>query len=53
MSSGGNDLRQKILLYLTTSTELPFAKHLKKALPNLLIGTVGIITEAQQANDIL
>lgn len=34
-------------------TELPFAAHLKKTYPNLLIGSVGIITDAKQANDIL
>lgn len=76
VSSGGNDLRQKIapgpsyrrlsLMCLPTSrqqlnhfrsflkkTELPFAAHLKKTYPDLLIGSVGIITDAEQANDIL
>ncbi|WVQ72405.1 hypothetical protein IAR50_001957 [Cryptococcus sp. DSM 104548] len=51
VSSGGNDLRQKIVA--KPSYQLPFAEHLKKAYPDLLIGTVGAITEAKQANDIL
>ncbi|KIR67195.1 oxidoreductase [Cryptococcus bacillisporus CA1873] len=51
VSSGGNDLRQKIAP--GPSYQLPFAEHLKKTYPNLLIGSVGIITDAKQANDIL
>ncbi|OWZ58869.1 oxidoreductase [Cryptococcus neoformans c8] len=51
VSSGGNDLRQKIAP--GPSYQLPFAAHLKKTYPNLLIGSVGIITDAKQANDIL
>ncbi|ODO09745.1 hypothetical protein I350_01962 [Cryptococcus amylolentus CBS 6273] len=51
VSSGGNDLRQKI--DAKPSYQLPFAEHLKKTYPDLLIGTVGAITEAKQANDIL
>lgn len=34
-------------------TELPFAEHIKKHVKNTLIGTVGIITEPKQANDII
>ncbi|AAW40788.1 oxidoreductase, putative [Cryptococcus deneoformans JEC21] len=51
VSSGGNDLRQKIAP--GPSYQLPFAAHLKKTYPDLLIGSVGIITDAEQANDIL
>jgi tRNA-dihydrouridine synthase len=34
-------------------TEVPFAEHIKKNVPDFLIGAVGIITEPEQANDIL
>jgi hypothetical protein len=34
-------------------TEVSFAEHIKKAVPDFLIGAVGIITEPEQANDIL
>ena len=33
--------------------EVQFAEHIKKAVPDFLIGAVGIITEPEQANDIL
>lgn len=32
---------------------MPFAEELKKAYPNTLVGTVGLITEAQQAESYL
>ncbi|ORY34039.1 hypothetical protein BCR39DRAFT_518221 [Naematelia encephala] len=51
VSSGGNDSRQKIKVQ--PAYQLPFAEHLKKHVPNVLIGAVGIITEPTQANDIL
>jgi 2,4-dienoyl-CoA reductase-like NADH-dependent reductase (Old Yellow Enzyme family) len=38
---------------LTHSVEVPFAKHIKEHVPNILVGTVGIITDAHQAEDIL
>jgi tRNA-dihydrouridine synthase len=38
---------------MLTKSEVSFAEHIKKAVPNLLIGAVGIITEPEQANDIL
>lgn len=33
--------------------EVPFAAEIKKNVPGLLIGAVGIITEAKEANDII
>lgn len=33
--------------------EVQFAEHIKKNVPNLPIGAVGIITEPEQANDII
>lgn len=33
--------------------QVPFAAQLKKALPDLLVGTVGLITEAEQAESFL
>ncbi|WVQ82154.1 hypothetical protein IAT38_004282 [Cryptococcus sp. DSM 104549] len=51
VSSGGNDLRQKVKV--GPAYQLPFAEYLKKAVPNVLIGTVGLITEPKQASDIL
>ena len=36
-----------------TRLELPFAEHIKKHVPGLLVGAVGIITEPVQANDII
>ncbi|WVW83904.1 hypothetical protein I302_105926 [Kwoniella bestiolae CBS 10118] len=51
VTTGGNDLRQKIKV--GPSYQTPLAVHLKKNVPNILVGTVGIITEAKQANDIL
>ena len=38
---------------LTSFTEVHFADHIRKEVPGLIIGTVGIITEAVQANDII
>jgi 2,4-dienoyl-CoA reductase-like NADH-dependent reductase (Old Yellow Enzyme family) len=32
---------------------VPFAEHIKKNVPGILIGAVGLITEPEQANDIL
>lgn len=51
VSSGGNDLRGKIKVGPKYQT--PFAAHIKKHVPNLLIGAVGIITEPHEANEIL
>ena len=33
--------------------ELPFATHIKKHIKNIIVGTVGLITDATQANDII
>jgi 2,4-dienoyl-CoA reductase-like NADH-dependent reductase (Old Yellow Enzyme family) len=32
---------------------VPFAEHLKKNVKNILVGSVGLITDPHQANDIL
>lgn len=67
VSSGGNDLRQKIKvgpsyrestsqswsLSFADHAELPFAAHVKKNTKNILVGAVGLITEPKQANDII
>ncbi len=66
VSSGGNDTRQKIdvqpsyrTCYFTSKSladswsEVPFAEHIKKRVSNILVGTVGIITDPIQANDII
>ncbi|WRT66358.1 uncharacterized protein IL334_003313 [Kwoniella shivajii] len=51
VSSGGNDIRQKV--QVGPSYQLPFAEHIKKNVKNILVGAVGIITDAHQANDII
>ncbi|RXK36413.1 oxidoreductase [Tremella mesenterica] len=51
VSSGGNDLRGKIAV--GPSYQLPFAEHIKKNVKNILVGAVGIITEPEQAEEIL
>ncbi|RSH87413.1 hypothetical protein EHS25_003323 [Saitozyma podzolica] len=51
VSSGGNDLRGQIAV--GPSYQVHFASHIKKHVKNILVGTVGIITEAHQAEDIL
>lgn len=51
VSSGGNDLRGNIKV--GPSYQVQFAEHIKKNVPNLPIGAVGIITEPEQANDII
>ena len=33
--------------------DVPFAKHIKERVKNILVGTVGLITDPVQANDIL
>ncbi|KAH7325466.1 NADH:flavin oxidoreductase/NADH oxidase [Rhizoctonia solani] len=45
VSSGGNYVKQNILV--------EFAARIKKEVPNLLVGAVGLITQPQQAEDIL
>ncbi|WVR07034.1 hypothetical protein IAU60_004073 [Kwoniella sp. DSM 27419] len=51
VSSGGNDLRQKVKV--GPSYQLPFAEHLKKNTKDILVGAVGLITDPHQANDII
>jgi len=51
VSSGGNDTRQKIKP--GPSYQVPFADHLRKHTKNIMVGTVGIITDPIQANDII
>lgn len=51
VSSGGNYSKQKITV--GPAYQAPFAEAVKKAHPDLLVGTVGLITEPQQAEDLL
>lgn len=37
----------------TDVAEVPFAAHIKKHVKNILVGAVGLVTEAKQANDIV
>ncbi|KAJ2786608.1 hypothetical protein GGI15_001382 [Coemansia interrupta] len=50
-SSGGNDPRQKITN--GPGYQVPFAEKVKREVPGLYVGAVGLITEGQQANEIL
>jgi len=58
-SSGGNDPRQEIELKKiggqvgTFGNQIYLAETVKKAVPDLLIGAVGVITDPKQANAIL
>ncbi|WWD17313.1 hypothetical protein CI109_101753 [Kwoniella shandongensis] len=51
VSSGGNDLRQKV--QPAPSYQLPLADHIKQNVKNIIVGAVGIITTPTQANDII
>ncbi|EJT99788.1 NADH:flavin oxidoreductase 1 [Dacryopinax primogenitus] len=51
VSSGGNWNAQKITI--GPGYQVPFAEHIKQAIPSLLIGTVGLITDPQQAEGYL
>lgn len=51
VSSGGNDNRSKYPV--GPGYQVPLAAHIKKNVPNLLIGAVGILTDANQCEDIL
>ncbi|CAD6585588.1 MAG: hypothetical protein TREMPRED_004180 [Tremellales sp. Tagirdzhanova-0007] len=51
VSSGGNDTRQKVPV--EPSYQVPFASHIKQHVRDTIVGTVGIITDPVQANDIL
>jgi 2,4-dienoyl-CoA reductase-like NADH-dependent reductase (Old Yellow Enzyme family) len=50
VSSGGNHKDQKVPIYL--GYQVPLAAAVKKAVPNLLVGTVGLITDGPQANEV-
>ncbi|ORX70187.1 NADH:flavin oxidoreductase/NADH oxidase [Linderina pennispora] len=50
-SSAGNDTRQKIPV--GRGYQVPLATEVKNGAPGVLVGAVGIITDGEQANDIL
>ncbi|CCO32633.1 hypothetical protein BN14_06696 [Rhizoctonia solani AG-1 IB] len=50
-SSGGNWSAQKIPV--GPMYQVPFAENIKKAVPDLVVGSVGLITTPQQAEEIL
>jgi len=50
VSSGGNHKDQKIPY--APGYQVPFAAAVKKAVPNILVGTVGLITNGPQANEV-
>ncbi|KAJ2553979.1 hypothetical protein EV175_002742 [Coemansia sp. RSA 1933] len=50
-STSGSSPKQKIPL--SPGYQVPFASSIKKNVPGLLSGAVGLITEAKQANDIV
>ncbi|KAL1405417.1 hypothetical protein Q8F55_009048 [Vanrija albida] len=51
VSTGGNDLRGKIKV--GPDYQVPYARYVKDRVPGLLIGAVGLITDPQQAENIL
>jgi 2,4-dienoyl-CoA reductase-like NADH-dependent reductase (Old Yellow Enzyme family) len=51
VSSGGNHKDQQILS--SPGFQVPLAAAVKKAVPHLLVGAVGLITSGHQANDVL
>lgn len=51
VSSGGNDERGQI--DVRPGYQVPYAERIKRDVPGLLVGAVGLITEAKQAEDIL
>ncbi|KAF8676819.1 NADH flavin oxidoreductase [Rhizoctonia solani] len=51
VSSGGNYAKQNILV--GWNYQVQFSARIKKELPDLLVGAVGLITQPQQAEDIL
>jgi 2,4-dienoyl-CoA reductase-like NADH-dependent reductase (Old Yellow Enzyme family) len=50
VSSGGNHKDQKIPS--APGFQVPLASAVKKAVPDLLVGTVGLITDGHQANEV-
>ncbi|KAK4683984.1 hypothetical protein P7C73_g6224, partial [Tremellales sp. Uapishka_1] len=51
VSSGGNDLKGDIKL--GPGYQVGFAEHLKKNVKNIIVGAVGLITDANQSNEIV
>lgn len=51
VSSGGNDVRGGYPV--GPNYQVPFAAHIKKNVPGLLVGAVGLLTDAKGANDII
>lgn len=51
VSSGGNYVGQHISV--GPSYQVPFSAHLKKQVPGIIIGAVGLITDPKQAEEIL
>lgn len=51
VSSGGNDGRGRI--DVRPGYQVPYAEHVKKNVPGLLVGAVGLITDSEQAETIL
>jgi 2,4-dienoyl-CoA reductase-like NADH-dependent reductase (Old Yellow Enzyme family) len=51
ISAAGNWADQKMNIF--PGCQVPFATAIKEAIPQVPVGTVGLITEAQQAEDIL
>ncbi|CAE7233526.1 unnamed protein product, partial [Rhizoctonia solani] len=51
VSSGGNYVNQQIPR--APGYQLPFAEQIKKEIPELLVGAVGLITEPRQAEGVL
>ena len=51
VSSGGNFSKQQIPI--GPGYQVPLAEQIRKAVPDLLIGSVGLITDGKQANEIV
>ena len=51
VSSGGNDVRQKIKL--GPGYQVPFAAHVRANVPGILVGAVGSLTDARQSEAVL
>lgn len=51
LSSGGNDARQQVPV--VEAYQAPFAAHIKKHVPGLYVGAVGIINTPELANAIV
>lgn len=51
VSTGGNYSKQKITL--GPGYQVPYAEHIRKNVPGLVISSVGLITDGKQANEII